>query len=114
VRNTDVEEDLDLMATDPAHQRRGAAGCLLEKLAEIADQADQEIFLVSTDAARPVYEKASFVPVQEVVLSLAELRETEGRERFTVSLAIDAPLWKADRFQFMIRQPRKKSGAEGS
>jgi GNAT superfamily N-acetyltransferase len=83
------EEDLDLLVTDPTHQRRGAASCLLDKLGEIADEAEQPTLLVSTDAARKVYEKAFFTPVREVVLDLTQLGETGARERFTVSVVID-------------------------
>jgi GNAT superfamily N-acetyltransferase len=81
-----IQIDLDLIATDPSHQRRGAARRLLEKLAELADEAGQDIFLVATDSARPVYGKLSFKPVQEVTLDLEELGEVGGRERFTVSM----------------------------
>jgi len=69
--------------TDPAHQRRGAARCLLEKLTEIADEAEHDVFLVSTDMARPVYEKFGFVASKSIVLDTGEV---EGKERFTVNL----------------------------
>jgi predicted acetyltransferase len=87
--DTHQKADLDLLATDLKYQRRGAAGCLLKKLTEIADQDARVVFLVSTDSARPVYEKFSFVPVQEVLLDLKEYGEVEGRERFTVSTIVD-------------------------
>ena len=64
------KEDLDLLATDPAHQRRGAAGCLLDKLSKLADQAGRVIFLVSTDSARPVYERFSSCPFERLLLIL--------------------------------------------
>jgi GNAT superfamily N-acetyltransferase len=83
------DEDLDLLVTDPKFQKQGAARCLLNKLGEIADEAEQQTLLVSTDAARKVYEKASFTPVREVFLDLTQLGEAEARERFTVSAVID-------------------------
>jgi GNAT superfamily N-acetyltransferase len=100
--------DLDLLVTDPAFQRRGAAALLLDKLGEIADEAGQQIFLVSTDAARIVYEKALFAPVREVVLDLTHFGEAEGRERFTVSEVNNDHLRDANLLLFMIRQPSKK------
>ena len=84
---TNTPVDVDLLATDPAHQGRGAARCLLEKLGKIADEAGLQTFLVSTDSARPVYKKASFAPVQALELDLGRIGEAGGgRERFTVSL----------------------------
>ena len=61
---------------------------MLEKLAELADQTGHEIFLVSTEAARPVYEKASFLPIQGVVIDMAEMGSIEASETFTASVAI--------------------------
>jgi GNAT superfamily N-acetyltransferase len=84
------------MATDPAHQRRGAARCLLEKLTELADDAGKDTYLVSTDAGRSVYAKAGFTAVKEIVLDLTEMGEKEGKERFTVSTAVVLSFWKTD------------------
>lgn len=81
--------DLELIATDPADQKRGAASLLLRQLAEIADEAKQSIHLLATDAARPVYAKNGFEVLDEIVLDLAEMNESKpGRERFTVSHAL--------------------------
>jgi hypothetical protein len=76
------------MATDPAHQKRGAAQCLLGKLTDLADEAGKDAYLISTDAGKSVYTKAGFMPVRELVLDLALMGEREGKERFTVSATI--------------------------
>lgn len=78
---------MDLVATDPAHQRKGAASALLAHAVSLADASGINFHLVSLDAAKSQYEKFGFQGVKDFTLDLAEMGEVGGsREHYTVSL----------------------------
>lgn len=79
-------EDMDLVATDPAHQRKGAAGALLAHAVSLADAAGLNFHLVALDAAKPQYDKLGFKAIKRFTLDLAEMGEADGsKENYTVS-----------------------------
>ncbi|MCJ1328138.1 hypothetical protein MMC10_004813 [Thelotrema lepadinum] len=55
---------LSILATDPKHQRRGAATMLLKKGAEIAGQEQLESWLIATRSGEHVYRKVGFERVE--------------------------------------------------
>lgn len=78
---------MDLVATHPDHQRKGAAGALLAHAVSLADAAGINFHLVSLDAAKSQYEKFGFRAVKDFTLDLAKMGEIGGpREHYTVSL----------------------------
>ncbi len=68
-----------LVATDPAHQRRGYAEGSMRRALEIAAQEHGETpsFLHATDAGRPIYERMGYAPVTTHTIFI-EKRFLEG------------------------------------
>ena len=68
-----------LVATDPAHQRRGYAEASMRRALEVAAQQHGDVpsFLHATDAGRPIYERMGYAPVTTHSLFM-EKRFLEG------------------------------------
>jgi GNAT superfamily N-acetyltransferase len=68
-----------LVATDPAHQRRGYAEAAMRRALEVAAQQHGEVpsFLHATDAGRPIYERMGYASVATHTLFM-EKRFLEG------------------------------------
>lgn len=56
------------MAVDPDYHGKGIAKLLLQKICEYADQAQQDIYLESTEAARTLYRNAGFEVLGELLM----------------------------------------------
>jgi len=54
------------MAVDPDYQGHGIAKQLMQKLCELADEAQQDIYLESTVAGLSLYKKAGFEVLGEL------------------------------------------------
>ena len=61
---------LSFIATDPAHERRGAASLLLQWGLEQSQQNNIPAYLESTVDAGPLYERKGFVPVETISMVL--------------------------------------------
>lgn len=68
-----------LVATDPAHQRRGYAESAMRRALEVAAEEHGEVpsFLHATDAGRPIYQRMGYVPVTTHTIFM-EKRFLEG------------------------------------
>jgi len=71
VENTDVTGDqkynvLQLLATDPDHQRKGLGKALLEHGLKRADQQGMPCYMLASTLGKPLYEKHGFVVKAEV------------------------------------------------
>lgn len=68
-----------LVATDPAHQRRGFAGAAMRHALDIASrtQGDRPTVLHATEAGRPVYERMGYETISNHTLFM-EKRFLEG------------------------------------
>ncbi|RAH48589.1 GNAT family N-acetyltransferase [Aspergillus brunneoviolaceus CBS 621.78] len=56
---------LDMLVTHPQHRRRGAATMLVRWGCELADRTGMPVYIDSTRAGVPVYERLGFVVVRE-------------------------------------------------
>ncbi|PYH82554.1 hypothetical protein BO82DRAFT_391645 [Aspergillus uvarum CBS 121591] len=56
---------LDMLVTHPQHRRRGAATMLVRWGCELADRTGMPVYIDSTRAGVPVYERLEFVVVRE-------------------------------------------------
>ncbi|PVI03860.1 hypothetical protein DM02DRAFT_611975 [Periconia macrospinosa] len=88
--NTDRYLMLNVLATHPEHQRRGAAKMLLDVGLKRADEEGLVMYLSSSWMGRPIYEKAGFELVKECDFDRGEWGG-EGVERHGC----------------MVRQPKK-------
>ncbi|KAH7330166.1 hypothetical protein BKA65DRAFT_52964 [Rhexocercosporidium sp. MPI-PUGE-AT-0058] len=60
----------DLLATDPAYQRKGLASRLLTHILAIADQENRRCYIEATKAGHPVYFRLGFRDVDELKVDL--------------------------------------------
>jgi GNAT superfamily N-acetyltransferase len=63
--------DVQLLATDPAYQRRGLASKLLRHIFEMADREGKMSYIEATAAGFPVYQKLGFKEVDIVEVDLS-------------------------------------------
>jgi len=61
---------LDSLATDPKHQRRGAASMLVQWGLDMADAIGGEAYLEATEVGRQVYQKLGFVVLEQYTIPL--------------------------------------------
>jgi len=61
-----------VLATDPAHERRGAGSMLIEVGLKEADKAGLDAYLDATKTGKPLYERMGFVGQKETSLDLAQ------------------------------------------
>jgi predicted acetyltransferase len=68
-----------MVATDPAHRRRGYADAAMRRALEIAADRHGDVLTVlhATDAGRPVYERMGYAPISTHTL-LMEKHFLEG------------------------------------
>ena len=76
--NADISTDIQILATNPQHQRQGAGRALLTHVLSQADSKSQPAYLESTPSAVIVYKKFGFV-------------ETGVRFRFPDGDEVDPP-----------------------
>ncbi|PMD55927.1 acyl-CoA N-acyltransferase [Hyaloscypha bicolor E] len=62
---------VQLLATDPAYQRRGLASKLLKQVLQIADRGGKMSYIEATEAGFPVYQKLLFKQVDIVEVDLS-------------------------------------------
>lgn len=72
-----IPPDLTFLATDPEHERRGAATLLVKWGVEQAINEGIPAYLESTADAEKVYERQGFRPVDKVSMVLKALRGGE-------------------------------------
>ena len=58
--------ELDILAVDPKHRRRGIAMALLSLGIERAKRESKDCYLVATPLGRPVYSAAGFAEVDQL------------------------------------------------
>jgi GNAT superfamily N-acetyltransferase len=64
--------DVQLVATDPAYQRRGLASKLLKHMLQFADGEGKMAYIEATALGFPVYQKLSFKEVDIVEVDLSK------------------------------------------
>ena len=67
--NTDAS-GLDILLTDPRHQRRGAGGMLLKWGVDLADQLNINAYLESSPMAHRLYASHGFEDIDEMVFDM--------------------------------------------
>lgn len=60
-RADEVRIDLDMVATAPEHQRRGAASILIGKVCEMADESGRRVYLEGSPSGQSTYRRLGFV-----------------------------------------------------
>jgi GNAT superfamily N-acetyltransferase len=74
--------DVQLLATDPAYQRRGLATKLLNHVLDMADKQGKVSYLESTDAGWSVYRKLAYKEIDVLEIDLSKWGSKEvGRNR---------------------------------
>lgn len=76
---------LGMIVTSPDYRRRGAASLLLRWGIEKADERGVEIYLESSVAGRPLYEKFGLRPLKVFEFNMAQLG-FEGIDKHTCML----------------------------
>jgi GNAT superfamily N-acetyltransferase len=84
---------LEVVATRPEEQGKGAAGMLLRWGMQRADEERTEVYLEASPEGKPIYEHYGFKEVERLIVSL-EGKEGVGGEKefvecFMVRLAIE-------------------------
>jgi GNAT superfamily N-acetyltransferase len=64
--------DLDLLYTDPKHQRRGAGKLLTQSCIDEANRLGLDVYVEASEAGKPLYEKLGFKAIKEVNFSLKD------------------------------------------
>jgi GNAT superfamily N-acetyltransferase len=64
--------DVQLLATDPAYQRRGLASKLLKQVLDLADREATKAYIEATLAGYPVYERLGYKVVDIVEVDLSK------------------------------------------
>ncbi|KAJ6125770.1 Acyl-CoA N-acyltransferase [Penicillium sp. IBT 18751x] len=82
---TDDDMMLDLLATLPGYQGRGIGSTMLKWGTLKADAAGRRLYLEATGEGMPLYLKAGFKPVDEIVLDRSQFGGM-GQESFTIMI----------------------------
>ncbi len=61
----------NLLATDPAYQRKGLATRLLKHVLDMADEEKRKVYIEATPAGHPVYLKLGFKDLDMVSVDLS-------------------------------------------
>ena len=77
---------LEIIATKPEYQRKGAAGKLLRWGIERADEEGTETYLEASPDGKPIYEHFGFLEVDRLVVELKE--EMLGNSQFVECLMV--------------------------
>lgn len=76
------EKVLDIIFTDPKHQRRGVGSKLVKWGTDRADEMGVDAFLEATRFGRPLYENNGFEVTESVVIEVPEKWAHKPRLQF--------------------------------
>jgi GNAT superfamily N-acetyltransferase len=71
-RIADVRKVLSLLSTDPDYQKKGLATILLNHVFDLADAEGRKVYVESTMAGHPVYERFGFRDIDLLRVDLSK------------------------------------------